>query len=229
VLHQADELIDTRGVPLDDLVAVALLLYFGIRTLQVRSPKPSECSFTAVRASLGVSLELHARCDQMLSQAPGWHRHALLMFVGSVECGREGEGGGGRRPGGNRNNWQRCAASMRMCLEAAVESAQQRLSHRESRRTTHAGAGIFFQIFALVFAAEWGDKSFLATIALSASSSPLGVVTGAVGGHAVATTLAILGGSVLSKYVSERTVQYVGGSLFLVFAASTIVDIVRGV
>ena len=36
VLHQADELIDTHGVPLDDLVAVALLLYFGIRTLQVR-------------------------------------------------------------------------------------------------------------------------------------------------------------------------------------------------
>ena len=40
VLHQADELIDTRGVPLDDLVAVALLLYFGIRTLQVRPQKP---------------------------------------------------------------------------------------------------------------------------------------------------------------------------------------------
>ena len=35
MLHQADELIDTRGVPIDDLVAVALLLYFGIRTLQV--------------------------------------------------------------------------------------------------------------------------------------------------------------------------------------------------
>lgn len=86
-----------------------------------------------------------------------------------------------------------------------------------------------FSIFALVFAAEWGDKSFLATIALAASSSPVGVIAGAVSGHAAATVLAILGGSVLSEYVSEKTVQYVGGSLFLLFAASTVVDIVRGV
>ena len=69
----------------------------------------------------------------------------------------------------------------------------------------------------------------MATIALAAASSPVGVIAGAVSGHAAATVLAISGGSALSKYVSERTVQYVGGSLFLVFAASTIVDLVRGV
>ena len=43
-----------------------------------------------------------------------------------------------------------------------------------------------------------------------------GVVLGAVAGHGVATAVAVLGGRVLGRYLDERTVQYVGGSLFLV-------------
>jgi putative Ca2+/H+ antiporter (TMEM165/GDT1 family) len=79
--------------------------------------------------------------------------------------------------------------------------------------------------FALVFAAEWGDKSFLATIALAAASSPLGVTGGAVAGHGAATALAVAGGSVLTKYVSPSVLQYIGGGLFLLFAASTLFDV----
>lgn len=79
--------------------------------------------------------------------------------------------------------------------------------------------------FTLVFAAEWGDKSFLATIALAAASSPLGVTAGAVAGHGVATSLAVAGGGFLSRYFSETFLQYVGGSLFLVFAAATVFDL----
>ena len=86
-------------------------------------------------------------------------------------------------------------------------------------------AKLVLSTFALVFAAEWGDKSFLATIALAAASSPLGVTAGAVVGHGVATGIAVAGGSVLSRYFSETVLQYIGGSLFLVFAAATLVDV----
>jgi len=47
-------------------------------------------------------------------------------------------------------------------------------------------------------------------------------------GHGLATGIAVAGGSLLSNYISERTAQYIGGSLFLVFAAATVFDIVTG-
>ncbi|RZC56568.1 hypothetical protein C5167_015409 [Papaver somniferum] len=89
-----------------------------------------------------------------------------------------------------------------------------------------AAASTIVSTFALVFVAEWGDKSFFSTIALAAASSPLGVIGGATAGHAAATLLAVLGGSLLGTFLSERIIAYVGGSLFLVFAAITLVDIV---
>uniref|UniRef100_A0A0R0HAY4 GDT1 family protein n=2 Tax=Glycine subgen. Soja TaxID=1462606 RepID=A0A0R0HAY4_SOYBN len=81
--------------------------------------------------------------------------------------------------------------------------------------------------FLLVFVAEWGDKSFFSTIALAAASSPLGVIAGALAGHGVATLLAVLGGSLLGTYLSEKVIAYIGGVLFLVFAAITLFEIVQ--
>ncbi|XAR70230.1 hypothetical protein NMG60_11027017 [Bertholletia excelsa] len=93
------------------------------------------------------------------------------------------------------------------------------------------GAGILstantvISIFLLVFIAEWGDKSFFSTIALAAASSPPGVIAGALAGHAVATLLAVTGGSLLGTFLSEKVIAYIGGVLFLVFAAVTFVEI----
>eukprot|EP00249_Psilotum_nudum_P007890 c20894_g1_i1 orf=526-1770(+) len=81
--------------------------------------------------------------------------------------------------------------------------------------------------FALVFVAEWGDKSFFSTVALSAASSPLGVILGAVAGHGFATLIAVLGGSFLATYVSEKVIAYTGGTLFLVFAVATLLQIFK--
>uniref|UniRef100_A0A7N0RBJ4 GDT1 family protein n=1 Tax=Kalanchoe fedtschenkoi TaxID=63787 RepID=A0A7N0RBJ4_KALFE len=90
-----------------------------------------------------------------------------------------------------------------------------------------AAANTIISTFLLVFVAEWGDKSFFSTIALAAASSPLGVIAGALAGHAVATLLAVLGGSLLGTFLSEKIIAYVGGSLFLVFALVTLAEIVN--
>ncbi|XP_072964805.1 GDT1-like protein 1, chloroplastic isoform X1 [Typha angustifolia] len=90
-----------------------------------------------------------------------------------------------------------------------------------------AAASTALSTFLLVFVAEWGDKSFFSTIALAAASSPLGVIGGALAGHAVATLLAVVGGSLLGTFLSEKVIAYIGGSLFLVFAAVTLIEIVN--
>jgi putative Ca2+/H+ antiporter (TMEM165/GDT1 family) len=97
-----------------------------------------------------------------------------------------------------------------------------------SKADAEAARGVlggFIQTFCLIFVAEWGDRSMLATIALGAAQNPAGVFAGAVLGHALATLIAVVGGSLMSERISERTVGITGGVLFLVFAAATLLGV----
>lgn len=102
-------------------------------------------------------------------------------------------------------------------LVEAEELVKEKVSDRLSTPVE-----IIWKSFSLVFFAEWGDRSMLATIALGAAQSPLGVATGAIAGHAAATSVAVLGGAFLARYISEKMVGYMSGALFLLFAVATL-------
>lgn len=84
---------------------------------------------------------------------------------------------------------------------------------------------IFLEAGMLTFLAEWGDRSQIATISLSAHQNPFGVIIGAMAGHTICTSLAVYGGEWLGKRISQRYVAFGGGCLFLVFALTNFLGI----
>ncbi|XP_010532812.1 PREDICTED: GDT1-like protein 2, chloroplastic [Tarenaya hassleriana] len=104
-------------------------------------------------------------------------------------------------------------------LDEFVE-AEELVKEKVSKRLSNPFE-ILWKSFSLVFFAEWGDRSMLATIALGAAQSAWGVAGGAIAGHFLATALAVVGGAFLANYISEKLVGYLGGALFLGFAAAT--------
>lgn len=70
----------------------------------------------------------------------------------------------------------------------------------------------------LTFLAEWGDRSQIATITMAAERDPVMVTLRAILGHAICTGAAVIGGELLAKKISQRTVAVAGGCLFLLFA-----------
>ncbi|CAL5018230.1 unnamed protein product [Urochloa decumbens] len=102
-----------------------------------------------------------------------------------------------------------------------LAEAEELVREKVSKKLT-SPLDVLWKSFSLVFFAEWGDRSMLATIALGAAQSPLGVASGAIAGHLIATALAILGGAFLANYLSEKLVGLLGGVLFLLFAAATL-------
>ncbi|KAJ1677816.1 GCR1-dependent translation factor 1 [Spiromyces aspiralis] len=76
---------------------------------------------------------------------------------------------------------------------------------------------MFVETFVLIFLAEWGDRSQLATIALGAAKNVWGVVVGTIVGHTICTGAAVLGGRLLATRISVKKVTYAGGILFVIF------------
>eukprot|EP00850_Spirogloea_muscicola_P020700 SM000224S07088 [mRNA] locus=s224:33049:34374:+ [translate_table: standard] len=162
-------------LPIGEYLAVALLLYFGFRSILSAWRMPSRAPAAAPVA--GPAGSSAAAGDGALGPA-----------------GEESE---------------------------ELAEAQEFVRKLEMQKTS-SPLVVLWEVFSLIFVAEWGDRSMLATIALGAAQSPYGVASGAILGHFVATAIAVLGGALLSKYISEKVVGYAGGVLFLLFAAATL-------
>ena len=113
--------------------------------------------------------------------------------------------------------------------DAEEGDAGSRMSPAASRSGRFPGATllnpILVQAFTLTFIAEWGDRSQIATIALAAAKNPYGVTLGGILGHSICTGGAVLSGNLIASRISLRTVNLIGGTLFIFFGLMTLYEL----
>jgi putative Ca2+/H+ antiporter (TMEM165/GDT1 family) len=87
----------------------------------------------------------------------------------------------------------------------------------EENRTTKYGPVITVTV--AFFLAEMGDKTQLATIALSAKfpASPVGILMGTTTGMLIADAVGIIFGIILCKRIPERKIKLVSAGAFILF------------
>jgi len=83
---------------------------------------------------------------------------------------------------------------------------------------------VFLTVFTVVFLAELGDKTQLATLLFAADKgvSKLTVFAGASLALVVAAGIGVLAGGFISQYVSEKTLHYVAGIGFIAIGVWTV-------
>lgn len=86
---------------------------------------------------------------------------------------------------------------------------------------------VIMTVFAAVFIAELGDKTQLATMLFAAdkSVSKWAVFLGASLALIAASALGVMAGTVLSNYISEKTLSMVAGIGFIVIGVWTLVRV----
>jgi putative Ca2+/H+ antiporter (TMEM165/GDT1 family) len=77
----------------------------------------------------------------------------------------------------------------------------------------------FLTTFSLIAVAEFGDKTQLAVIALSARYDRRKVFTGAILAFALVTGLGVLVGDVLYRFIPRDVIRILAGLLFVAFGA----------
>ena len=84
----------------------------------------------------------------------------------------------------------------------------------------------FWIVFGSFFLAEIGDKTQLATFAMTAKyGTPIQIWIGATLGMVLVNLFGLLIGNVLKNYLPEKAINYLSGGVFIVFGALTFLSI----
>jgi len=110
--------------------------------------------------------------------------------------------------------WKMPANSEEEIVDEAKSAVEQSEKNLQNNNKDFA---IILETFILTFLAEWGDRTQIATIALAASNNPFGVTIGAIVGHTICALIAVLGGKLIAGRISEKTITFIGGGLFILF------------
>lgn len=83
---------------------------------------------------------------------------------------------------------------------------------------------IFFTVFAVVFLAELGDKTQLATMLFAADKEvdKLTVFLAASSALIITSALGVIAGTLLSEYIDAKYLAYIAGIGFMVIGAYTL-------
>ena len=82
---------------------------------------------------------------------------------------------------------------------------------------------VFCNTFGLIFLAEWGDRSQLATIVMASVNDVGGIILGSISGHTVCSLLAVIVGILVAKKISVRAITIIGGFVFVGFAVASLI------
>ena len=84
-------------------------------------------------------------------------------------------------------------------------------------------------VFGVVFLAEWGDLTQLATASLAAATGdPFAVYIGALAALASVAAIATVAGRALLRVLPERTLRRIAAGIFAVLAVLALVEAIRG-
>ncbi len=88
----------------------------------------------------------------------------------------------------------------------------------------------FLTMFAVVFAAEFGDKTQLATVLFASEQkmSPLMVFAASGGALLLSSAIATFFGTVASSYLANVPFKLIAGAGFMIIGALTLVQYFRG-